>query len=94
MKIYYLNDTDECQMLHKEDCAGENMKYLAPQEAHEFEVATKEGDGVFVKQWDGRILVGRINESAFNNFERRVNDLKTGSKTCGNCNCGSKKSCK
>lgn len=93
MKIFYFNDTENCQMVHKEDLAGENMVYLEPQTSHEFNVDTKNDDGVFVKQWKGRILIGRIDADAFKDSERRMPDSKTGSKTCGNCGCGSKKTC-
>lgn len=94
MKVYYLNDTKECQMVHKEDCSGENMVYLAPQESHEFEIPTKEDDGVFVKQWNGRILIGRIDANAFKDSKRRTPNFAVDGETCWNCGCRSKTTCK
>lgn len=87
MKIFYYNDTEDCQMLHKNDCFGDNMKYTAPLEGVQFDVPLKEGDGIMIKQWNGRILITRIDANAFEDTKGRITDIKTDSETCGNCKC-------
>ncbi len=58
MKVVYLNDTRKPQAVFLHSLSG-FVKNLAPAESITLDFHIAEAQAVFVKVWDGRVLIGR-----------------------------------
>lgn len=58
MKVLYLNDTKKPQAIYLHTLKL-MIKVLQPAESIEVPVAVAEDQKVFVKVWDGKVLIGR-----------------------------------